>query len=589
MIEETFAIISRLGANFTSKNQVIYLGEWCLPYEREFSPKHKPKIIEYHWNDREKAEADFALSWDTYLLVLEKLVPILNKKHRKNQKIEFWELILGSWLLSWIGVVLDRLRGLEQLNQEGPNITILKFGNEIDRSPYSEEDYFEKLNKNDDWNELLISDISEYFEGLSIRAHQEQEKKLTKNESQLYSRNGKFRIVVSLINSLHRITYFRFAKYYFEKSYLRKWPLAIINLRIRQIPTFIESSELSFQKVDTNLRDFEIKEESDDLFLKIVLELLPKYIPTPFLEGFATLDQIAETNKRPQKPKVIFTANAFSADTEWKVWAAKKCQEGSTLIISQHGGHYGVNKYSANESLERRLGDYYFTWGWARFQDNSIIPAPATKLMGIRKRSRATNQTSILLISGAAHPRTNWIASMPLGPQVSQSVEMNFEFFENLNAQIASKVKLRYYPQEYGIYEKKRWMNKRPDVTFSDPEDNFETEIQAARLVVVNYNATTLLEAIIRNIPTVMYWDFNHWELSPESECDFQDLIRMKILFPSAELCAKHINTIWPDVDNWWYQPERKAAIESFRHKYAYVGPKPYKEFASLLKKCSSI
>jgi putative transferase (TIGR04331 family) len=178
---------------------------------------------------------------------------------------------------------------------------------------------------------------------------------------------------------------------------------------------------------------------------------------------------------------------------------------------------------------------------------------------------------------------------MPLGPQVSESVEMSIEFVESLEENIAKNLKVRCYPQEYGIYEKERWLRRRPEAKFSEPEDDFESEIQGARLVVVNYNATALLEAVTRNIPTVMYWNFDNWELSPESEFDFQELVRMNILFPTSKLCSLHVNSIWPQLESWWNHPERVAVLDNFRRKYAYVGTEPYKEFASRIQKCSRL
>ena len=55
---------------------------------------------------------------------------------------------------------------------------------------------------------------------------------------------------------------------------------------------------------------------------------------------------------------------AFSADDVFKAWAGEKVEQGSPLVIGQHGGHYGVGRCSFPEDHEIAISDCYLTWGW---------------------------------------------------------------------------------------------------------------------------------------------------------------------------------------------------------------------------------
>ena len=95
-------------------------------------------------------------------------------------------------------------------------------------------------------------------------------------------------------------------------------------------------------------------------------------------------------------------------------------------------------------------------------------------------------------------------------------------------------------------------------------EKSFNDSIANSRLVVSTYNATTFLETMALNIPTVIFWNPKHWELRDEAIDDFEDLKRVGILYHSPEACAKHVSAIWSDVSSWWRAMLFKALEQNF-------------------------
>ena len=71
------------------------------------------------------------------------------------------------------------------------------------------------------------------------------------------------------------------------------------------------------------------------------------------------------------------------------------------------------------------------------------------------------------------------------------------------------------------------------------------------------------------NIPTIIFWDENYFELRESAKNDFEVLKKAKIFFSNPNEAAKHINEIWENVDLWWYNIDTVEAKKIFLNKYA--------------------
>jgi putative transferase (TIGR04331 family) len=73
------------------------------------------------------------------------------------------------------------------------------------------------------------------------------------------------------------------------------------------------------------------------------------------------------------------------------------------------------------------------------------------------------------------------------------------------------------------------------------------------------------------NIPTVMFWNTNHWELREPAKTHFNNLIEVGVLHETPESAARHINMIWHDVNSWWNSEIIKEAIHKFKNFYCHT------------------
>ena len=99
-----FLVTTALEESWKEKEQTIFLGEWCLIYNKDKYPNHI--VNSYHWDDRDKYNRDFYFIDNLYEKKLKEFSILLNKKHNVNQNTEYWRIIIGSWLRSFIEVFL---------------------------------------------------------------------------------------------------------------------------------------------------------------------------------------------------------------------------------------------------------------------------------------------------------------------------------------------------------------------------------------------------------------------------------------------------------------------------------------------------
>ena len=74
------------------------------------------------------------------------------------------------------------------------------------------------------------------------------------------------------------------------------------------------------------------------------------------------------------------------------------------------------------------------------------------------------------------------------------------------------------------------------------------------------------------------------WEIRPESLIYFEEISNVGIFHETPESASNHINTIWGDVEKWWYSTEVQKARKTFCEQYAKENSSFEVELAQILK-----
>jgi putative transferase (TIGR04331 family) len=562
---------------------VVFLGDWCLLYHRvELWSGLDYKIASPYGLSTKESDNFQARELERKLFP--EVCKIMNKYHNINYSERQWKLILGSWLRRFIEVMINRTKSLINCMEEF-NITGVKF---YDSNRYSLAtiDSYSAIWAFDDprWNAELYRHIADELLNKNIPIDRisdvNHERYIINNVNQ---------------NTIYIVYYIKFILNYisiiltrksdgfFITSYLPKCVELYLNIILKQFPNFRLSPKVDFDfrenNADRNNLSSIISSNSINEIDFNIRRLLFKALPICYLENFSKFTKHANKLLWPNNPKFIFTSNSYDMDEIFKFWAAKKIDEGATLILGQHGNNYGTLKYM-NPTIEESVADYFITWGWQHDMDRHI---PAFIFTKAGKKSKIYDPNGILLLIEEKLYRKigTWDTHFEYKKYFSDQIK----FVEKLGGLPREKLLIRFHAlSEYmGWDEKKRWQAYNPLLSFDNGRTPLNKLIAKSRLVVHSYDSTGMLETLHQDIPTLAFWQNGLDHLCESALPHYKLLIDAGIVHLSPESLAQKVNEIWDDVDKWWGTSSIREARILFCDKYAKYSANPSHDLAKII------
>jgi len=546
-----------------------FLGSWCFSNRNDQKKfKKAGRIIEYHWNDRCKLKHDFQRLQLINEEILDELVIVLNRLHGLNKNKSFWRLLLGYWINIYTTVVFDRWSSLKQAKMKGFELKIdaLNF-EEHELAVIDTGEFIAKATESSKWNNYVFSLLAGYVPEIKVNSFNCPAN--TKDNLDTTPRKVKYLKLIFksvygwIVKSLKYRDHF-----FFINTYINPRKRRSLEMMLGQFPLpFFDCLGTLDINYDRKWRQWTMSlDQSKDEFNIVLRELLPKLLPRIFLEGFSRLMFQASMLPWPRSPKVIFTSNSHFSNDLFKAWAAEKIALGSKLIIGEHGG-FGTGLFSGCHYYELSIADTYITTGWKDAKFLNIVP------IGFFRRGKKSIKPNLsgkaLLVCGNM-PRFSFdMRPMMLSSQVLDYLENQFQFIDALPEIIRADILIRLTPQDYGWEQKDRFLDRFPSILFDDLDRAMMETALKCRLFIGTYNASTYIEPLSLNFPTVMFWNPLHWELKPEAQPVFDRLREAGIFHESAESAAKHISKIWNDISGWWQTETVQVARQLFCDTYA--------------------
>ena len=177
-----------------------------------------------------------------------------------------------------------------------------------------------------------------------------------------------------------------------------------------------------------------------------------------------------------------------------------------------------------------------------------------------------------------------WSGPIAAG-QLQQYLEDQFSFYKALCKECKENLDIKFHSSDDGNNIIKQYKKKFKDINILDNSKTLLKLSHDYKLFIGTYNGTNILEMIYINIPIVIYWNKNNWELNNESEYYFGLLYKAKILHYSPESAASFINENYNNIQDWWNMSATMEAITLFKSYYAHVPIRPIKKLSSLLSK----
>jgi putative transferase (TIGR04331 family) len=332
------------------------------------------------------------------------------------------------------------------------------------------------------------------------------------------------------------------------------------------------------------MRQWEILEpdKSDD-FPAVVRAMIPKHIPAAYLEGYRDMLALTANLPWPKRPRVIFTSYSYSSDDMFKLWAAEKSECGTPIMIGQHGGNFGMVLWNFMEDHQIAISDRFLSWGWSKPEQDKIIPVGNLKGSG---RKIVADKAGNALLVEMTMPQTSYhMYSAPVAAgQWQEYFADQCRFVDALPLALRDQVLVRFNPNDYAHAQKQRWQGRFPNIQLETGVLPMISLMRKARIYISTYNATTYLESMSLNFPTIMFWNPKHWELRDSAIPYFELLKSVGIFHETPESAARQMAVVWDAVTEWWGSESVQLVRREFCERYAYIPEKPIDAMEKLFR-----
>ena len=365
-IKDYFLVTTALQETWPEDNKsALFLGEWCRLYSKKSRWINMDgEVVPYHWDDRKKLYEDYKYLLKLFENVLEALVIELNNFHNVSHSSRYWRIVIGPWLMNFLTITFDRWSSINAA-LEKYSIVETKVNEKVGLNYIPENmEHFSNVVTTDLWNHAIYSSILKYLRFKKIKISNVPIDKTKWNIKRPYKK----RYMISKIKNFlvtFCLFFSRNKNYFFMDTYLTKFDLVKLQLKLGQFPVFYSVpnyTELIPKEINRSITLSEFK--CNNSFEHYLREVLPLQIPKAYIEGYKNLSKLTKNMHWPKKPKLIWTSISFYMDEIFKLWAANKIEEGVPLVIGQHGGNYGQAMFNMGEYHELKICDYYLSWGW---------------------------------------------------------------------------------------------------------------------------------------------------------------------------------------------------------------------------------
>lgn len=586
MVKDRHLILTALEETWPSADKpVVFLGEWCKIFNRkkEWS-QFQSETVGYHWDDREKMYSDYLYITNLYEIVLKALAEKLNEIHSVNHSLRYWRILIGPWLGYFIQITFDRFEMIRKAEEKFGSFETRIDSTQIRNLIPNDMNDFVKYFDKDSWNFAIFSSVIKNRNSSNIRYNDEP---LNAPYMQVVDRKislvSKIKSKVSdILNNISGL-FVSDKEYFFISTYIPLKKLFGFQIKLGQLPRFWKLIPTPAESIRLESRnwDFDIKVTSE--FEKVIKSIIPFQLPRVYLEGYQKLCVQLSEVRWPKNPGVIFTSNSHNSDDFFKAYAAQNIEKGSVLVIGQHGGHFGIGKWSFLEEHETTIPDKYLTWGWSN-SDKKVQSNYSITIVG-KKDVKWNPKGKVLLVTCAMPRYSCWLYSSVSSSQWLYYLNDQFLFTENLNQAVRETLTVRLYSHDYEWNQKERWNLEMPDISLDLGSTSMENLMINSRIYVSSYNATTFLESMGRNMPTIMFWNPKYWELRDSAIPFFEKLEKVGIFHRTPDSAAKKINDIWDDVESWWNSEETQNVKNEFCFQYARKVDNPWETLSRALVK----
>ena len=564
-------VLSEIDFKNFENNEIIYvMDEYYIDFLREKKIKNEINLTSPSFKTKDERILALDTCEKIYQRILKDLSISLNNLHNIKFNSRSWEIIFGNWLRYFVWICYERYYYLKQIikNKKINKIYYSKNDNFIFALNNTESIAFASIN--DTWNSNFYNKIIEYqnFDCKKIFFVSKEKNKVESYKNVNKEENYIQKIIKKILNNL------KFIKSQKDgviiNTYLPTFYEKILELSFLQIPKNWRLKKIKYNTFNQNLREKIILKKNLDKSLENFIRVnIKNFLPISTVESFYEIIQKTKMSGLPEKPKFIFTSNDFENNEILKFYVALKTREENTkYIIGQHGNTYFTDLRSDKFRSEFNFSDKFLTWGYntkEKFQSAFNFTSIG------KKKYKACNKNKLLAIVSPLEFRMFPFNTIS---QTEKGFVNSIDIINGLKKTIYENTVLRLHPSfktrrgEY--YINKYFNNKNFNINFG--EKPFSDARSSSKITFFNYDSTGILENLVMNYPTVCMWEDIYENINNNLSSKYKNLCDAKILFFNKEDLISHLNSVWENIDDWWFDRKTQSLINEFNNNFNKQG-----------------
>lgn len=566
-------LIATLPAAAGRDEGVLWLGGWCEASHR----RNGDVVLLNPWDARESIDAFEDGCWQATRWLAGELAPRLNQLHEIDLAPAYWDMLTTPWLLHMVSVVTERYLRLTTARRLVP-------AGHIAVGPM-----VEPPRNGSDAIDRYISDSGnlEIFSRIALACRWPTSERSTpgSGESGVAPPRGAARMRLggvlleraairgALKATASRIVHGRHAGRevlllavpFASPSQVRRLRSGMSGVRAGSVHELAPRSKSRPTQghVDRDARSLLTDGIVAPGELEVLLaRLVPDLIPRSFVEDYEEVTRLSRARYGSPCPTVI--GNYF-VDEPQNEYLGRVAASGSRIAFAQHGGSYRQSRVDAIERLEVRDGGTFLSWGW---EGPGARRAASPKLAQLKDTHRGGDK---VLIVEVQLPR--YVLRFNTWPLAEQTERLTLDlgrFVRETSVRGLAPHLLLKPATDNDTYGHVR----SPDVDAVPQTDRtispYATDwMKVARIAVVTYPATSLIEAMVIGVPMIGLWDRARWEERDDASSHFEHLEHLGVLFADPEEAAERLGDVYSRATEWWLSADIQTARRAFLQRFA--------------------
>ena len=485
---------------------------------------------------------------------------ILNLKnfYDVNWNFKSWELFIGPFVHRYVSVIYDRIEFYYYLNKKKINLSSKK--NQKLHPIASKRDDFLKLIEDDSWNINLLNLI---YSKIKKKKVNKQLNDNLKKKKRVIDFNFKFLkyFFYKLLKSREKILIYK-------PYWNNKIELAKLLLKLKIFPIKLDYNfTSSYQKKKNAIRfsNFKTKfknlDKNEKLLRNIFFDLMPEF----YIEDFETIKAESKNLPLSNNLKKIYSSLCIWEDTVFKFWLCENLHR-LKLYYSQHGVNYGMTLYSYSQVFEKKLSDFYLTWGWNEKKNKNIVPFYSTKVKINQKSDKNLNKKILIINSKCFKYLPENHTAIFYGYESKKYNEKVQELLRIIPKNSRKNFYIKNYPYETlsNPYNLNYLKNKFINYNFINDKENIFALLENSELVIHTYMGTTFLECIRSNIPCLLIMDVDKSLLNFKTKKLLKYLEKKNIVHKNQQKLIRFIQHPNFNIKDWWNDKNLQAKVKIF-------------------------